>query len=101
MILLEFIRTDDGEWNHWAAATEEIQRIADENRSRVEMKTGPLWGFIAIEYTAEISQYHMNYNIRMDVGTDDHLEVTVNKSLWDRSPIVDISKRFKTVDTHQ
>jgi len=87
----EFIRTDDGEWDHWATATEEIQKLADENRNRVEMKTGPMSKFIAIEYTAEISQFYLNYNIKMDVGTDNHLEFAIRKSLWDRSPIVDIN----------
>jgi len=79
----EFFRTDDGEWNQWTVATEEIQKIADENRENVERKMGGSYSkFVAIEFTAKVGKSYMNYNIRMDVGTENYLEVVVYQHYW-------------------
>ena len=53
--------------------------------------------FKAIEFTAKVGESYMNYNIKMDVGTENYLEVAVHQYFWYGSSFsgIDISKFFE------
>ena len=71
-----------GGFGEWRDSTDEIQSICDELRNDVEtwMNSPPFIKYESVKYQSQVVA-GTNYIIRIDVGEERHLEITVFESL--------------------